>query len=119
MTLLIVEDDPTLREVLVESFVELGFSVRCAATAREALRILATDDAVRAMLSDVSMPGMSGVELVVAARHVAPALRTILMTGDVGVEPPADLAPVVELVVAKPFDVTSVADRLSRLCGRS
>lgn len=61
-TILVVDDDQDLREVLVDSFREADYNVLSAAAGDEALEILKCSR-VNVMLSDVNMPGMSGIEL--------------------------------------------------------
>ena len=61
---LIVEDDPALREVYGEVLAGEGFGVRLAANGFEALTLLdATPEAPCAILLDLRMPGMNGWEL--------------------------------------------------------
>ena len=77
--LLIVDDDPGMRENLAELFESLGYDVRTAANTPEALAVL-NDQDVDLLLTDYKMPGPTGVELIEAARKRQPGLRAVLMT---------------------------------------
>lgn len=77
--LLIVDDDPGMRENLAELFESLGYDVRTASNTPEALAVLDGED-VDLLLTDYKMPGPTGVELIEAARKRKPGLRAVLMT---------------------------------------
>ncbi len=77
--LLIVDDDPGMRENLAELFESLGYEVRTAANAAEALGELDNGGA-DLLLTDYKMPGPTGVDLIEAARKRRPGLRAVLMT---------------------------------------
>ncbi len=77
--LLIVDDDPGMRENLAELFESLGYEVHTAANTHEALGVLDECD-VDLLLTDYKMPGPTGVELIEAARKRWPGLRAVLMT---------------------------------------
>lgn len=84
-TVLVVEDDPDVRDVTVAAITDLGYSVRQAANAEEALQILQADAPVRLLFSDVAMPGgMNGVQLASEARRLRPDLRVLLTSGHPG-----------------------------------
>jgi signal transduction histidine kinase len=81
-TVLIVEDNPELLDIVRTQLVALGYKVRQAHDGPSALRELDTDSNVDLLLTDVLMPGgMSGPELVedAVARH--PNLKTLYMSG--------------------------------------
>jgi two-component system response regulator HydG len=78
-TLLIVDDDSSNLESLVRVFEREGLEVLAAADGRQALDLLRTRR-IAAVLTDLMMPGMSGLELLRAARAVAVDAEFILMT---------------------------------------
>lgn len=81
-TILLVEDDQIVRTALASLLERMGYGVRSAATAREALEVLDTGTAVDLLLTDIAMSGdMNGVELARRATQVRPSLRTLYMTG--------------------------------------
>jgi DNA-binding NtrC family response regulator len=78
-SLLIVDDDPRVRTALESALRGDGMSVRLAEDAESALAVL-SDGPVEVVLSDVKMPGMSGLDLLKMLRERAPDLDVILMT---------------------------------------
>jgi DNA-binding NtrC family response regulator len=77
--LLIVDDDPDLRRMLCDLFRDGGYRV-CDAPSAEAALELARERDLDAVLSDVNMPGKSGLELVGELRRVRPQTPVVLMT---------------------------------------
>jgi CheY-like chemotaxis protein len=84
---LLVDDDPSVRHIVEELLDEIGCEVVSAADGDSALSVLKQDPEVRLLLSDVVMPGMSGVELARKARQLRPELRVLLSTGYAGDHP--------------------------------
>lgn len=80
-TILVVDDDGALRDVLVEFLTEQGYLVREAASGEEALTLLAQRPCIKLMLTDVRMPGMDGLELADRAEQQDDALKVIVMSG--------------------------------------
>jgi DNA-binding NtrC family response regulator len=78
---LVVDDDPTLRELLQEALAGWGCEVAVAPTAPVALDLL-QNRLFDVALVDVNMPEMSGIELLRRARHHDPALEVVIVTGD-------------------------------------
>jgi len=78
-SLLIVDDDPRVRTSLVSALGDGYLTVRAAEDAESALAALG-DGPVGVVLSDVKMPGMSGLELLKMLKVRAPDLDVILMT---------------------------------------
>jgi PAS domain S-box-containing protein len=78
---LIVDDQPDVLEVTSELFRTLGFEVLSANSGEDALAMLQRTPDLRLMLSDVVMPGMSGIQLAHKAMAVTPALKVILASG--------------------------------------
>jgi two-component system response regulator FlrC len=76
---LVVEDDPALREMLVELLREDGLQVCAVGGAGDALRAV-RETQFDLILSDIQMPEMDGFELLDAVREVRPEARVILMT---------------------------------------
>jgi CheY-like chemotaxis protein len=79
--ILLVEDDLTVRQVTAESLRSAGLTVVETADGAAALALLRAGEAVDAVVSDLSMPGMDGVALVRAAQQLRPGLPAVLITG--------------------------------------
>jgi PAS domain S-box-containing protein len=80
--ILVVEDDPDVLEVAVESLRILGYDVLTAPDGPSALAVLRRDPDIQILLSDIVMPnGMNGVELAREAVRLRPELRVLLASG--------------------------------------
>lgn len=77
---LLVEDNPQVRAFAQDLLEDLGCVVTSAASADEALALL-TDSDPEVILTDIVMPGMSGVELSAHLRRLRPNLPVVLATG--------------------------------------
>jgi len=81
LKLLIVEDDPLVRLGAVDLAEELGCIVIEAPTGQAALDAIATDPDIDVMMTDLGLPGMSGGDLIMAARSRRPDLGVVIATG--------------------------------------
>jgi DNA-binding NtrC family response regulator len=79
ITVLVVDDEDGIRNALERFLKRLGYRVLLAADAAQALAALAKDKPT-ALLSDIRMPNMSGVELVPKALAVDPDVAIIMLT---------------------------------------
>ena len=80
MTILVVEDSPTILAMVREELEEAGHTVLPATSGRAALQRLA-EGSVELVLSDMVMPEMDGIELLATIRRQHPELPVILMSG--------------------------------------
>jgi PAS domain S-box-containing protein len=82
-TILLVEDEDTLRRMAGQALTRLGYSVIQAANGREALEIIRSVDGtdIDVVLTDVIMPEMGGRELAGAIRRDYPNIKILLMSG--------------------------------------
>ena len=81
---LLVDDENVVREVLAEQLEDAGYSVLAAASGTEALALLAAGEAVDALVTDLTMPGMGGLDVIRAAQERHPGLPAVLLTGYAG-----------------------------------
>ncbi len=81
---LLVDDDPLVREALQAQLEAAGYVVLPAAHGGEALQKLAAAEAVVLLVSDLAMPGMTGLAVIEAAQRLRPGLPAILLTGYAG-----------------------------------
>ena len=84
-TVLVVEDEPTVR-TLAESIIEtLGHTILSAANAREAIALLEQDEPIDILFTDINLPdgpdAIDGLELARKAVELCPSLRVIYTTG--------------------------------------
>jgi CheY-like chemotaxis protein len=81
-TLLLVEDEPEVRRVIALTLRRLGYEVIVADDPKHAIAICAsTERVVHAVLTDVVMPGISGVALVERLRGLRSGLKVLFMSG--------------------------------------
>jgi CheY-like chemotaxis protein len=82
--ILVVDDNELVREVLMLSLEEAGFAAEGAEDASRALVYMDRQQMVDAVVTDFTMPGMTGLDLIREVRRRKPALPMILLTGHVG-----------------------------------
>ena len=81
-TILVVDDDDSIRDLIYDTLSPQGYSIITASSGDEALDMCgASDRKIDLVLSDVIMPGMNGVQLVDTMRELCPEVKTILMSG--------------------------------------
>ena len=115
----IVDDDQSIRWVLERALAKEGFKVRSFREARDV--IVALDDAVpKVLVSDIRMPGESGIELLYQARQKRPAMPVIIMTAY------SDLDSAVSAFqggafeyLPKPFDLSQAIELIRRAVSES
>jgi signal transduction histidine kinase len=112
-TILLVEDEPQLREITARTLERHGFRPIPVESPDEALTLLETDAQIALLLTDVVMPGMSGLQLAEAAMTLRPALRILFMSGfprDLWER--GDIDPDLALI-EKPFAAEALLQKLS------
>jgi CheY-like chemotaxis protein len=113
-TVLVVEDELTVRMLVTETLAELGYAALEAHDGPSGLRVLQSDARVDLLVTDVGLPGLNGRQLADAARLIRPGLRVLFMTGyahnaaigqgsalEVGME-----------IISKPFALDALAGRI-------
>jgi CheY-like chemotaxis protein len=80
-TILVVEDDATVRMILYDFLEELGYTVLLASDARPAIPVLQSDRRIDLMVSDVMLPHINGRKLAEIARASRPDLNVLFVTG--------------------------------------
>lgn len=79
-TVLIVDDEPEIRRTLKNFLTLSDFRVLTAESGEEAMRMI-NNDKVHMVLSDIKMPGMSGLTLLERIRAIDFSIQVIMMTG--------------------------------------
>ena len=111
-TVLVVDDDALITLNIVDVLSEQGHTALEAFSGHEALAILEQYPHIGALITDFSMPGMSGVELAEAARALRPGLPVLLTSGYSELPEGAEGAyPRLD----KPFREDELVERLSAL----
>ncbi|MGD9364533.1 MAG: sigma-54 dependent transcriptional regulator [Desulfobacteraceae bacterium] len=117
--ILIVDDDKNVLEVLEARLTSAGFFIHRAENGRTALKLL-KEHQIDLMISDMKMPGMSGMEVLTKARSIQPGLPIIFLTA-YGTIPDAVKAVKAGAVdyLAKPFDGRELVFKLRKILEES
>ena len=115
---LVVEDEPVVRALILETLEELGYRTMEAADGPSGLRLLRSAAPLHLLVTDVGLPGMDGRQLAYAGREVRPDLKVLFITGyahdaavgnhvlDAGMH-----------LIAKPFALDALAAKVRAVMG--
>ena len=81
MRILLVEDNAVVRKSVAETFLDLGHKVAEAVSAEEALQVL-EQTSHDILITDQGLPGMSGLDLLHTVSQRFPAMKLVLMSGE-------------------------------------
>ncbi|HLY57811.1 MAG TPA: response regulator, partial [Stellaceae bacterium] len=113
-TVLVVDDEPTVRMLIHDVLEELGYRTIEAADAASALKVLESDIGIDLLITDIGLPGgMNGIQMAEAVRERRPDQKILFITGfaetaaagDRHIEPGTHL-------LKKPFAVENLASRV-------
>lgn len=116
-TVLLVEDEDSLRRMGAMALTAFGFSVDTASNAEEALIHLNQNNmGIDVLITDLTMPGMNGSKLAEHAKQLRPERPVILLSGfyDESKEP----CPAVDTVLKKPLSPKNLVQAVQRLLAR-
>jgi PAS domain S-box-containing protein len=119
-SILVVDDEPTLRMLMLELLEELGYSTIEAADGVAGLKVLQSTRRVDLLVTDVGLPGgMNGRQLADAGRTVRAGLKVLFITGyaENAVVGHGHLDPGFH-ILTKPFPMTSLANRIRDILAR-
>ena len=112
---LVVEDDPSLREVLTETLLLAGYEVVAAENGQQAMRCLQQSNDIALMVSDVQMKPMDGDMLLKLARARFAHLPIIMMTAYATVEKAVQaIHQGANDYLVKPFDASALVELVAR-----
>jgi PAS domain S-box-containing protein len=112
-TVLVVEDEPVVRSVILEMLEDQGYRTLEAIDGPSGLHILGLDERIDLLVTDVGLPGMNGLELGDQARELRPGLKILFITGYAENVAMARgfLQPGMDMIT-KPFDVEKFLQRV-------
>jgi DNA-binding response OmpR family regulator len=120
-TILVVEDEEAILDLLRRTLEKLGYTVLVAGDGEEALRVAEQHEAaIDMMITDVMMPRMGGFELAEKLAPLRPEMLVLFMSGydqDMGSSLQL-LGQVRREIVQKPFDVHALAEQIRVVLGR-
>ncbi|MGJ0507585.1 MAG: ATP-binding protein [Methylocystis sp.] len=109
---LVVEDQEEVRSQIVGTLAEMGCHTMEAGDGTEGLNIIESGEPLDLLISDIGLPGLSGLQLADAARVAHPDLPILLITGYAGKSAETlQLAPNMGLL-RKPFTLDELAERV-------
>ena len=112
----VVEDEPVVRNLIVEVLQDLGYRALEAPDGPAGLKILQSQTRVDLLVSDVGLPGLNGRQLADHARDSRPGLKVLFITGYAENATLANgfLEPGMEMIT-KPFAVEALAMRIREM----
>jgi PAS domain S-box-containing protein len=113
-TVLVVDDEATVRMLVMETLEELGYAAVEAFDGPSGLAILQSDARVDLLVTDVGLPGLNGRQLADAARLKRPDLKILFMTGyahNAAIGNGTALEPGME-IMTKPFALDDLAKKI-------
>jgi PAS domain S-box-containing protein len=112
-TVLVIEDEPIVRGVVLEMLAEQGYRTLEAIDGPSGLKILRSGQRIDLLVTDVGLPGMNGRQVADQAREGRPDLKILFITGYAESVAMADgfLQPGMEMIT-KPFDLDHLAQRI-------
>jgi len=116
---LVVDDESAIRAYVARALSLAGFEVAVAADGREALRLV-VEDRVRpaVVVTDIEMPGMTGIELAARLLALRPKLRIVMMTGDpTRAEAARGHPSIVDEVLLKPMETQALLEAVRPTSG--
>ena len=120
LTILVVEDEPSIRELVCELLEDSGYVVLNAGDGRAGLHILQSDATIDLLITDVGLPGaMNGRQMADRARITRPDLSILFMTGyaENSVVGNGHLEPGMH-VLTKPFSMNTLQHRIREIVAR-
>jgi DNA-binding NtrC family response regulator len=107
-TILIVDDEPIIRELLVDFLKFHGFRTRDAENGIAALKVLNNDPNIAIVFSDVLMPGMNGFELCSKSKVAKPDVPFVIVSGNCSLYKSRTNETQADAYVEKPFDYEEI-----------
>ncbi len=118
-TVLVVEDEPVVRSVILEMLADQGYRTLEAGDGPAGLHLLRDNKQIDLLITDIGLPGMNGRQLADQARETRPDLKILFITGYAESVAIADgfLQPGMEMIT-KPFDLDNLSRRIRAIVTR-
>lgn len=111
LRVLVVDDDRDLAETTQTLLEVIGIPAECAFSVEGALSVLDKDSRINVVLSDVMMPGLTGLDLAAMVKDREPPIGVVLVSGYTDVET-AGASEYAQGFVAKPYKIEKVIELL-------
>ncbi len=115
---LVVDDEAPIRDLCARVLTRSGFAVTMASTGEDAVRQL-QDGPFDLVISDIRMPGISGMDVLTTAKTLYPSIAVILITG-FGTNEVADRANQsgADRILLKPFDALELLAMVRKILAK-
>ena len=117
---LVVDDEPGIRESLADFLDDYEFDVFSAESAEEALKIVESENLALAIV-DLRLPGISGDTMILRSHSLKPEMKFLIHTGSVDYRLPDELKAIgmgSENLFLKPIpDLTVIIDAINKILG--
>jgi signal transduction histidine kinase len=119
-TVLVVEDDPDVLDIAVETLSDLGYRILVAYDGVEAMAILERDEPIDLLFTDIVMPyGINGIQLARQARKLRQDIKVLLTSGYTMQTLSAEYGAEKEFtIIGKPYRQAELAEHVRRALGR-
>ncbi|GGM29679.1 hypothetical protein GCM10009425_45260 [Pseudomonas asuensis] len=115
-TVLLVEDDPAIRELIPEMLEDLGYFTLVAGDGYEGLEILKSHKGIDLLITDIGLPGLNGRDLAAQALRMYPSLKVLFITGyDQSVTLQKSLHRSGVELMTKPFTIAALASKITSM----
>ena len=115
-TLLVVDDDPTVRDLETEVLRMQGYNVLAAGSAAEALRVAASTATIHLLITDLMMPEVDGLELTRRFRKLHPKTPVLMVSGSLPMLHARSEADLDHFdFLAKPFQLNELLQKVRKL----
>ncbi len=116
--ILLVDDDPLIRDMAAAALARSGFRVLTAGDGTEAVALFAQGHAeIEMVITDMKMPKMDGNTLAQVLRRVRPGLRMLAMSGQTSGPDAPQAARFGDAILYKPFKVQALVTEVRRVLG--
>ncbi|MFZ1081636.1 MAG: PAS domain S-box protein [Candidatus Kryptoniota bacterium] len=115
VTILVVEDEAALRELLTEYLSDKGFNVVAASNGEEGLELFESHPEISIVLSDLGLPKFGGDKLIARAKEIRPDVKCILATGYLTPAADEHLSSIDVRMIDKPYNLVAVYNVLIEL----
>jgi len=117
--ILIVDDEQNIRNILCETLKKDEYEIFEASSGQEAIDIL-DSNAVDLMITDLVMPGKTGLDLIMEIKEKIPEINIIAISGGGGINGRFDYLPIAQLIganniIRKPFSMADIKKIVSDL----
>lgn len=118
-TVLLVDDERSVREMVSEVLLQSGHQVVEAASVKEA-RALFIEHDIDLVVTDLVMPEQSGIDLILAFKEIRADIKVLAISGGGGITGRFDYLPIASLVGAgailkKPFSISELSEKVDEL----